>query len=121
MSELKMNLYEINKAAMENEPPMDVISFNRKTNEVAKDMLNHKYLMLLCNDRKDYTVFNLLNANQKKLNKDLIECLKNRGIVLSIDKQKDGNYEIWIKDKKKSNIYCYYLFNYSFGVIEYNE
>ena len=27
-----------------------------------------------------------------------MECLTNRGLVLDISKQGDGNYEIWIRD-----------------------
>ena len=37
---------------------------------------------------------------------------------LAIDLQKDGNYEIWIRDKKTKENFCYYLFDYSFGIIE---
>lgn len=120
MSDLEMNLYDMNKQLMANEPPMDPIIFNQTTFSVAKDMISKKYLMLLCNERKDYTLFNLKNATEKQLNKDIIECLKNRGIITSIDKQEDGNYEIWIRDKKTKEDFVYFLFDYSFGVIEYD-
>lgn len=120
MSELKMNLYDANKQLMENEPPMDPIMFNRKTYECAQAMIDGKYWMLLCHERRDYTVFNLQGeVTVRNINKDLIDCLKNRGIVLAIDRQPDGAYEIWIRDKKTKDNVIYYLFNYEFGVIEY--
>ena len=119
MAELGINLYEANQQLMANEKPLDPIVFNRKTFECAKAMLNQPYWMLLCNDRKDYTVFRITaDATERPINKELIETLKNRGDVLAIDLQKDGNYEIWIRDKKTKENFCYYLFNYSFGIIE---
>ena len=83
-------------------------------------LIDGKYWMLLCHERRDYTVFNLQGeVTVRNINKDLIDCLKNRGIVLAIDKQPDGAYEIWIRDKKTKDNVIYYLFNYEFGVIEY--
>ena len=84
-------------------------------------LIDGKYWMLLCHERRDYTVFNLQGEmTVRDINKDVIECLKNRGIVLAIDEQSDGNYEIWIRDKKTKDNVIYYLFNYEFGVIEYD-
>ena len=83
-------------------------------------LIDGKYWMLLCHERRDYTVFNLQGeVTVRNINKDLIDCLKNRGIVLAIDRQPDGAYEIWIRDKKTKDNVIYYLFNYEFGVIEY--
>ena len=50
--------------------------------------------------------------------KELIPTLTNRGQVLSIDKQNDGNYEIWIKDFNTKENFVYYLFDYTFGIIK---
>ena len=95
MADLEMNLYDANKQLMENEPSMDPIMFNKKTYECAQKMIDGKYWMLLCHERRDYTVFNLQGKmTVRDINKDIIECLKNRGIVLAIDEQSDGNYEI---------------------------
>ena len=55
-------LYDFNKSAMKNEKPLDPIVLNRKISEIAQWAFNDndfKYIMLLCNDNKDYTVFNL--------------------------------------------------------------
>lgn len=118
---LKMTLYEANKQLMENEKPLDPIEFNRLTYSASLNLIEKKYLMLLCHERRDYTLFNLDHATVRDLNKDLIECLKVRGLVTSIDNLKDGNYEIWIRDKSTKEDFCYYLFDYENGVIEYNE
>lgn len=113
-----LSLYEINKNLMKEEKPLDPIATNIKITETADSMLASfkKYWMLLSNERKDYTVF-ILN-NSKNLSKELKETILNRGILLSIDKQKDGNFEIWIRDPETEENYIYYLFDYTFGVIE---
>ena len=48
----------------------------------------------------------------------MVPTLVNRGQVLSIDKQEDGNYEIWIRDPKTKENFVYYLFDYSYGIIK---
>ena len=77
-----------------------------------------QYYMLLCNEQKDYTLFNLLsdNAKEKSYN-DLLECLNNRGKIVSFEKTKDEHaIEIWLMINNQA--YCYYFFNYKKGVIE---
>ena len=113
-----MNLYDVNKQLMNNLEPLDPISFNKKTEEIINTIweTNKKYWMLLCNERKDYTVFILLTKDGTL--KELRPTLQNRGDILSIDKQEDGNYEIWIRDKETKENFVYYLFDYCFGIIE---
>lgn len=118
MAEITLgNLYDFNKQAMSNEKPLDIIAFNRKTSDLINDIINKsKYWMLLNNERKDYTVFILLTKEGSL--QELRPTLLNRGEILSIDKQEDGNYEIWIRDKETKENFVYYLFDYSFGIIE---
>ena len=122
MAEISLgSLYEFNKAAMTQVKPLDPIEFNIKTKEVIEEVAEEasegkRYWMLLSNERKDYTVFKVMSA-EGTLN-EFRPTLKNRGLILSIDKQPDGNYEIWIRDPDTQENFIYYLFDYSFGVIE---
>ena len=76
-----------------------------------------KYFMLLCNDRRDYTVFHRNNIKVfNSPDNDLADCILNRGSLLAIDETNEGNFEIWIKID--GTPYCYYLFPYDFGIIE---
>lgn len=133
MAEISLGtLYDFNKAAMKNEKPLDPILFNKKITAIVKDIRTSKegesqarfYWMLLNNERKDYTIFHINEPNTyysytvKQLEEDLKETLQNRGQVLSIDKLEDGNYEIWIRDLVTEDNIVYYLFDYTFGVIE---
>ena len=113
-----MSLYEYSKQVVANEVPMDPILFNQKMIEVSMDMVEHTYMMLLCHDRRDYTIFHIANADKKIAAKEISETLHNRGKILLVDKQKDGSWEIWIRDSLTDENFAYYLFPYDNGVVE---
>ena len=113
-----MSLYEYSKQIVANEVPMDPILFNQKMIEVSMDMVEHTYMMLLCHDRRDYTIFHIANADKKIAAKEISETLYNRGKILLVDKQKDGSWEIWIRDSLTDENFAYYLFPYDNGVVE---
>ena len=118
------NLYDFNKVAMNQFKPMDTISFNRAVLKIAQEMReaaeesDRHYWMLLCHERRDYTLFNIIEATiANVIVNELSPTLKNRGEIVDIEKQEDGTYEIWIRDNEKEN-FAYYLFPYDNGVIE---
>ena len=113
-----MSLYEYSKQVVANEVPMDPILFNKKMIEVSADMVEHTYMMLLCHDRRDYTIFHIANTDKKIAAKEISETLHNRGKILLVDKQKDGSWEIWIRDSLTDENFAYYLFPYDDGVVE---
>lgn len=116
-----ITLYSINKQAMAQEKPLEQITANVLTYDMSKDIWSKAmndsktYWMLLCHERRDYTVFIPLTLDGTV--KELRETLSNRGQLLSIEKLEDGNYEIWIKDEN-SECFVYYLFDYTYGVIK---
>lgn len=111
--------YDINKNLVEKyekELTEKEIELKKDTIKNFLNQVNAKYYMLLCNDRKDYTVFNLVNNNiDDMINILITECLYNRGKIKGIDVVNDA-IEIWLSIDNES--YCYYLFNYNFGMIE---
>lgn len=126
MAEVNLGtLYDFNKEAMKNEKSLDPIQFNLKTNEIAVELQERKesrYWMLLCHERRDYTIFNIIACqNHKDIECELKPTLLNRGIIVSIEKQPDENWEIWIRDKETAENFAYYLFPYTDGVIEIND
>ena len=121
------NLYDFNKSAMNQFKPMDMISYNRAVLQIAQEMreaadeYDRHYWMLLCHERRDYTLFNIIEATIANIIvNELSPTLSNRGSVIDIEKQEDGAYEIWIRDNDNEN-FAYYLFPYDNGVIEVNE
>ena len=113
-----LTMYEINKNLMKEDKPLDPIAINIAVKKAADGVLASfkKYWMLLCRERNDYTVFIVNGSNN--LEKELKETLLNRGYLLSIDKQEDGNFEIWIRDSITEENFVYYLFDYTFGIVE---
>ena len=113
-----LSIYEINKNLMKEEKPLDPIAINIAIKKAADGVLSSfkKYWMLLCRERNDYTVFIIIGSN--KLEDELKETILNRGKLLDISQQEDGNFEIWIRDPETEENFVYYLFDYTFGIIE---
>lgn len=113
-----LSIYEINKNLMKEEKPLDPIAINIAIKKAADGVLSSfkKYWMLLCRERNDYTVFIITGSN--KLEDELKETILNRGKLLDISQQEDGNFEVWIRDPETEENFVYYLFDYTFGIIE---
>ena len=114
--------YEINKNLVEKyEKELTTKELQNKKTEIINFSQETKgqYYMLLCNDKKDYTIFNILNKNNiKEMTNILVdECLTNRGIIKGIDLTKDKcAIEIWLSIENEA--FCYYFFKYDDAVIE---
>jgi alkyl hydroperoxide reductase subunit AhpC len=118
------SLYEVNKQLSSQEKILSQNQLKKKIDEIRlwfRDSIN-KYAMLLCHEQRDYTVFCVTESPAEAANA-LLECLENRGQVVSIDKDQTNNaWEIWLRCSEITNEnqedYCYYLFCYDTAVIE---
>ena len=119
-------LYDINKSIVkQNEIKLSEGLLNSKK-EIIKNFIMKKtenfYFMLLCNERKDYTLFNFKDYKTSErsfncANCLIDECLMNRGEIRGIDLTKDKEaIEIWMVIEDEA--YVYYFFPYDNGVIE---
>lgn len=119
------SLYDINKNLVQNQGIKLTEGELNSKKEIIKNFLDKNdnyYFMLLCNERKDYTVFEFYDCRkwpERCLDcaKCLVdECLKNRGEIRGIDLTKDKDaIEIWMSIDGES--YVYYFFPYDNGVI----
>lgn len=121
--DLGTTIYDANKQIMDQTAKKMTHVELAKKQEQLEDWFNMSidcYAMLLCNDRRDYTIFHLYEAQNPNpagvAAKECIGCLTDRGDILSIDKADGDAWEIWLKINNKS--YCYYLFCYDNAVIE---
>ena len=126
MSKPKITLYDFNKENMAQIDPYTKEDLEKLCNQVAehiwgdffyKSPEDKTYWMLLCRERNDYTVF-CIRDSMVELADAIKDCLVNRGQVLDITKQEDGNYEIWIRDYLTRENVVYYLFDYNAAIIE---
>lgn len=126
MSNLEMGtVYDLNKQLVETaEKVISPYKLNEKKKIIKQFVRENKdnYFMLLCNERRDYTLFNIIsNKEEDELNElanvFVDECLQNRGNIKGIDltENKDA-IEVWLSIEGES--YCYYFFPYSAGVVE---
>jgi hypothetical protein len=117
-------LYEACKEMSKSDPLLSAPAIAGRQKKI-EDWFNMKidcYAMLLCHERRDYTIFHLYsnppcNSNPPAIAaKELMICLTNRGGIVSIDETEDGAWEIWLRIDNED--YCYYLFRYDEAVIE---
>ena len=126
-------LYDVNKDLVEKNVSTLTTEEIQNKKDMIIDFINNTgnaYYMLLCNERKDYTIFHRKYDNtieqfcdnagvlEETLEKILLdECLPNRGNTKSIEltENKDA-VEIWISIDGES--YCYYFFPYDAAIIE---
>lgn len=72
--------------------------------------------MLLCNDIRYYTVFEVCDEYEEKVEDIIIECLQNKGVIQQINYNEDKNaIECWIKNE--DGVFMFLLFDYEWGVI----
>lgn len=112
--------YEINKNLVERyEKELTAEEIIEKKDMLLNYLNTYQdtYYMLLCNDRKDYTLFNLNDSKVELINVLIDECLKNRGIIKGIDQTQDKYaIEIWLSIDEEA--FCYYFFPYGEAVIK---
>lgn len=125
---LGIDLYAMNKNLVKQQTvELSEAALNSKK-EIVKNYLkatNNEYYMLLCNDRKDYTIFKRDNKEDKNemmaLSKILIdECIKNRGEIRAVDLTEDNSaIEIWLIVEDEA--YVYYFFPYDNAIIDMSK
>lgn len=126
MSDISLGtLYDVNKnLVLKNEIELTDGVVNSKKEIITNFMrqMNNAYYMLLCNEKKDYTVFRMNDKDSDDSIREIVsilvdECLKNRGEIRGIDLTKDKDaIEIWLIIEDEA--YCYYFFPYDVAIIE---
>lgn len=123
-----LTMYDANKQIMnqlieqgEEHPlnPMEQAAIQKKIEDWF-NMVCDNYAMLLCHERRDYTLFSMYRNSGNKnppamAAKEFMALINERGTVYSIEEEGQA-WEIWIGIDKI--LYVYYLFRYDEGVIE---
>lgn len=116
-------LYDINKNAMKSIKELSYeerVAKRKLVEDFITDTHNH-YYMLLCNDRRDFTIVTLDVANEEKRAAAAFtvvdECLVNRGKIKAIDLTEHNDaIEMWLNIDDEE--FCYYFFPYDNAIVE---
>ena len=121
------SLYELNQKMYDKIKPLTMSQKKEQLSNLYEWAREQRcdYVMLLCHERRDYTILHFNTREDKKykngINIDLFECIDNRGKLLDVRYLQDQDaWEIWIRifeDKSHQN-YMYMLFNAEPFVVE---
>ena len=122
--DMGLNVYEFNKNIMKQLPVIEDLKGVRETLiKYIHETPAKQYLMMLCREQNDYTLFNFNNNRfNNQFDQDVIECMENRGFgIINAEIIDDGMaMEIWVKEPgQMENADLYYLFPADQMVIEY--
>lgn len=116
------NLYDMNKGIIGQLPPISKENLKDRKLVLGDYILNshNTYYMLLCHEKRDYTLFNLNDNvdNIERAVEDIIVCINNRGTLIDISIDTNNVPAIWMKWDNEE-VSCYYFFGYDQGVIDY--
>lgn len=125
--DMGLNVYEFNKNIMKQLPIMEVDGLNKvkeELNNYIDGMIpSRNYLMMLCREKNDYTLFNFHSrVFSTQFADDVIECMENRGygIVNCEVIDRGAAIELWVKKPgQMEDADLYYIFPADNMVIEY--
>ena len=122
--DMGLNVYEFNKNIMKQLPVIEDLKGVRETLiKYIHETPAKQYLMMLCREQNDYTLFNFNNnCFNNQFDQDVIECMENRGFgIVNAEIIDDGMaMEIWVKEPgQMESADLYYLFPADKMVIEY--
>ena len=121
--DMGLNLYEYNQMIMKQLPVIEDLSNVEKTIwEYWENAPFDSYLMLLCKERSDYTLFDFNGNDASNFAKDIFECFTNRnfGIIDATIVDEGMAMEFWVKRPgQMEEADLYYLFPADQMVIEY--
>lgn len=121
------SLYSMNQQAYDRVYPLNDKEKKRHLNDLYDWVKEQRcdYTMLLCHERRDYTILHYKNREDKIYKKgtltDLKECLENRGRILDIRYLQDQDaWEIWLRIFKNEGHqnYMYMFFNAEGFIVE---
>lgn len=116
---LDYSLYEIDKLmySQQKKPMLTPAEQFIVYNKISKWFEDKRYVMVLCRERNDYTVFNFINKDYKHAARDLQECLNNRGLVIDLQFHEEFDaWELWVKIE--GNVYMFRMFECEDFIIE---
>ena len=121
--DMGLNVYEFNKNIMKQWPVIeDLATVEQTIWNYWENAPFDSYLMLLCREKNDYTLFNFNGNDAGNFAKDIFECFENREVGIVNMEIVDNGFamEIWVKAPgQMEEADLYYIFPADEMVIEY--
>lgn len=118
---IELDNYSIHKQLYAQMEPLSEKDLNKKLTSIGgwfSAHLTSNFFMLMCKEISYYTVFHLKSLNYTKAVEELKKTLEFRGTIIDINYvHGEDAYECWVKNAD-GEVEMYYLFDYSWGVIE---
>ena len=115
----EITLYDANKQIMCKQPILDMDKVEKGIENVVFWLSGQHddYFMLLCHERRDYTLINFIGTRKNflKAGEEVKETLWNRGDILDIGFE-EGIVTLWVLIDEDA--FLYHLFPFNMGVIE---
>ena len=125
MAEIELSNYDIHKQLYATKPALEGDKLKSALTSVGawfSTAPKVNYYMLLCHEKRDYTVLHFKNMNYAKGIEELEEILKTRGDIIDIYYEHTMNaYQCWVRspgEDDKPEVSMYYLFDYEWGIVE---
>lgn len=125
-SGIKMNLYELNKSILSQMDPLTDDTLQYLKNDINRNLTANYYLLY----GKEISYFTLFERRKvvtdmlknETLGDMVLECLKSFEKVYSYEmKDDEGVIEIWVHNKDNNLATVLYLFDYTDGVVYYEN
>lgn len=118
-----MTLYEINQAAYKSLSPLTNEQLDEQEKKLSEHLRTHmsKYYMMLCNEKRYYTLYtwdshHSFYKNTDKMAWEIMSITKSIGAIKGIEFLENGAVEFWVEADEECHVY--YLFDYERGVVE---
>ena len=113
---LNLSLLDLNKQIIGQQADLDINIAKERIQSFKFKNNDARHFMLLSNDIRYFTVFNIDKAAKETMEDAIIECVQNFGVIKDVEVN-ENNIDIWVKDSDDEVIF-FKLFDYDWGIIE---
>ena len=118
-AEINMSLYDMNKQIVAQLPNLTDFTDSIAAIDIYVGETRNTHYMLYGKELSYFTMFQRCAGLTETVGEAAIDCLKNVGVIKSIDATSAGDaFEIWVMPDGSEEVTCLYLFPYDSGIVQ---